>query len=418
LGHLSHKTGFANLEDSDEDSDDVPEPTPMIVFPKPKPAPPQVKKTASKIELPPPVEVAPAAPKPAPPPAKPKAPEVAPTVRIAPKEKAPQPAPLPAHVAAHAPGRVGKAPTHKAPPPPPTAGAPAPKPAPPGVPPGQPSPPPPPVPTSASKASAKKEAAPPPKKAIAAKKEPAPKPAPPTPAQTVEELARMVSQIEGSAAASPVAPHVPGKKDNKPVGAKSAFSALVDDDSDDDLAAGLGRKKGQPQAKAKAKGSSSSTGAAPKGAPKAKAMQAPGGMNPLPQKPKASRGTPLDVWSGWAEANSASGPKWAERPVEKVQPGYYEEEEDPELAKYIWDRKRAAPKNDMASAARGSAKASGAGPKAAQAQRSLPPPPPQRQRQLLMKVMEMGFDESSARRALTSVGWSGVEDAVSVLLGG
>lgn len=223
-------------------------------------------------------------------------------------------------------------------------------------------------------------------------------------------------------------PHIPGKKDNKPVGAKSAFSALEDDDSDDDLASGFARKKGSPslaQAKAKQKGAASGSGATPK-VSSVKAKPAPQsvnsqGLNPLPQRQKPSRGTPLDVWSGWADANSATGPKWAERPVEKVltgQAGYYEEEEDPELAKYLWDRKKAAPKNDMASGARASPKAPGAGPKAAQAQRSPPPPPPQRQRQLLMKVMEMGFDESSARRALTTVGWSGVEDAVGVLLGG
>jgi len=247
-----------------------------------------------------------------------------------------------------------------------------------------------------------------------AKKEPAAKVAPPQP-QTTEELQRMVDQMELSASASL---HIPGKKNNKPVGAKSAFSALADEDSDDDLAAGVARKKGGPavaQAKAKQKGAASSA--------KAKPLQPPGaqGLNPLPQRQKPSRGTPLDVWSGWTDPNSASGPKWAERSVEKVltgQAAHYEEEEDPELAKYLWDRKKAAPKSDMASGARTAGKPQGVGPKAAQARQNPPPPPPQRQRQLLMKVMDMGFDESSARRALTTVGWSGVEDAVPLLLGG
>lgn len=216
----------------------------------------------------------------------------------------------------------------------------------------------------------------------------------------------MVSQIDPVPSA-----HIPGKKNNKPVGAKSAFSALVDDDSDDGLAAGLARKKGSPSSAAQAKAKAKVKPAQPSNSPQA--------LNPLPQRQKPSRGTPLDVWSGWSDGNSATGAKWAERPVEKVQTGQvYEEEHDPELAKYLWDRKAQAPKNNMGSGARAAPKAPGAGPKAAQAQRAPPPPPPQRQRQLLMKVMEMGFDESSARRALTQVGWTGVEDAVSVLLGG
>jgi hypothetical protein len=117
--------------------------------------------------------------------------------------------------------------------------------------------------------------------------------------------------------------------------------------------------------------------------------------------------------------NAATSAKWAvaDRPVEKVVANaYYEEEEDPELAQYLWDRKSNAPK------------AGGARRKAAQAPPSMmdaPPlsaarttaPKPQQQRFLLGKVVELGFDEQAARRALNATGWVGLQEAVDVLLG-
>merc|ERR1719499_1902961 len=101
-------------------------------------------------------------------------------------------------------------------------------------------------------------------------------------------------------------------------------------------------------------------------------------MNPLPQAnrraaPAAAINTVIN------SANAASSQKWAERPVEKLSAtaAYYEEEEDPELACYLWDRKAQRPKNDHVRAA----------PKMQPApvvtQQRVPPPPPQRQRVLL-----------------------------------
>jgi len=118
---------------------------------------------------------------------------------------------------------------------------------------------------------------------------------------------------------------------------------------------------------------------------------------------------------GGESGNAASGYKWAERPVEKVAStaAYYEEEEDPELACYLWDRKVQRPKND---AVRAAPKPSAAPLQLAGA-RPPPPPPLQRQRALLTQVMEMGFDEPSSKRALTSTGWAGVEEALTLLLG-
>lgn len=152
-------------------------------------------------------------------------------------------------------------------------------------------------------------------------------------------------------------------------------------------------------------------------------------MNPLPQRASASavaRAPPAQVRlaggllaSGGSENASV---KWAQRPVEKLAPAgtvVYEEEQDPELACYLWDRKAQRPKARGPAAAVPAAAApppvaassgGGAGTRA-------PAPPPQRQRLLLQKIMDMGFDEPSARRALISTGWAGVEEAVAVILG-
>merc|ERR1712125_129554 len=108
--------------------------------------------------------------------------------------------------------------------------------------------------------------------------------------------------------------------------------------------------------------------------------------------------------------NAATSAKWLERPVEKLSlsAAHYEEEEDPELARYIWDRKAQRPRNDNARAVPSKQPPVPAHPAASQ---RVPPPPPQRQRALLNQVMEMGFDEPSAKRALSTTGWVGVEEA-------
>jgi len=132
-------------------------------------------------------------------------------------------------------------------------------------------------------------------------------------------------------------------------------------------------------------------------------------LNPLPQQRKAAP----PVASMPRNDNAASSAKWAERPVEKLSASaaYYEEEEDPELARYIWDRKAQKPRNEQARAA----------PKAMQAAQAPPlrssAPTPQRQRQMLQQVMDMGFDELAAKRALASTGWSSVELAMATLFG-
>lgn len=82
------------------------------------------------------------------------------------------------------------------------------------------------------------------------------------------------------------------------------------------------------------------------------------------------------------------------------------------MACYLWDRKSQRPKHGVRVAL------APAPPKAPAARAAAAPAPPkQRQQLLLSKVMEMGFDEPSAKRALTATGWSGVEEALNVLFG-
>mmetsp|Transcript_71953 Transcript_71953/g.127160 ORF Transcript_71953/g.127160 Transcript_71953/m.127160 type:complete len:809 (+) Transcript_71953:30-2456(+) len=129
-------------------------------------------------------------------------------------------------------------------------------------------------------------------------------------------------------------------------------------------------------------------------------------LNPLPQRPAKA----ATAYGGSGNAQSMAALKWMDRPVEKVQ-SYYEEEDDPDLQRYLWDRRsqqprnnevRAAPKQAMVSVATAVSKAA---------------PAPHKQRAMLTQVMDMGFDEFTAKRALSSTGWGGVEEALSVLLG-
>lgn len=67
--------------------------------------------------------------------------------------------------------------------------------------------------------------------------------------------------------------------------------------------------------------------------------------DPLPQRNAAPR-PPLRmlsaglVLSSDSRANAASGPRWAQPPVKQLVIGHSSEEEDPDLACYIWDRRR------------------------------------------------------------------------------
>lgn len=161
--------------------------------------------------------------------------------------------------------------------------------------------------------------------------------------------------------------------------------------------------------------------APPKAQPKAVKTPSPPvkALNPLPQKGvKAPSAAVQQSSYAFNNSNAASSAKWAERPVERLTEVTYEEEEDPELAKYIWDRKAQRPKN---ATGRPVSKAVPQAPPqmgvlAGPPPRAAAPPNAQRQRQLLVQVMEMGFDEPSAKRALMSTGWA-VEAAVSHLLG-
>jgi len=167
------------------------------------------------------------------------------------------------------------------------------------------------------------------------------------------------------------------------------------------------------------KAAPTATPARPKLGVKAKQPQAKG-ANPLPQRSgtaaKALKPAPLMV-SGGLEAvsgesrNAASSQKWLERPVEKLCNAntYYEEEEDPDLAAYLWDRKAQRPKNDQMRVVPKRA--------AAAASQRIPASSQQRQRALLTQVMEMGFDETSAKRALEATGWNTVEEALATMYG-
>lgn len=167
------------------------------------------------------------------------------------------------------------------------------------------------------------------------------------------------------------------------------------------------------------KAAPTATPARPKLGVKAKQSQAKG-ANPLPQRTttasQAAKPAPIMVSGGLAAVsgdsrNAASSQKWLERPVEKLSSAnaYYEEEDDPDLAAYLWDRKAQRPKNDQMRVVPKRA--------AAAASQRIPAPSQQRQRALLTQVMEMGFDENSAKRALTETGWNTVEEALAALCG-
>jgi len=134
-------------------------------------------------------------------------------------------------------------------------------------------------------------------------------------------------------------------------------------------------------------------------------------LNPLPQRPRpAKAAAPASLaYGGTGHAQSLAAMKWMDRPVERV--SHYEEEDDPDLQRYLWDRRsqqprnnevRISPKQPMVSVANTVSKAA---------------PAPHKQKAMLLQVMDMGFDEFNAKRALTSTGWGGVEEALSVLLG-
>jgi len=135
--------------------------------------------------------------------------------------------------------------------------------------------------------------------------------------------------------------------------------------------------------------------------PKAKAKavngaaKVPIGINPLPQQIKAK----APVANGWNPSNLTM--RYAERPVEKVSAnGYYEEEVDPDLQCYIWDSRSQQPRQPRQPILPGRSSV-----------------PNTKKRLLLNQVMEMGFSEADANRALTSTGWSGIQDAVALLVG-
>eukprot|EP00434_Breviolum_minutum_P024405 symbB.v1.2.021553.t2/scaffold1847.1/size122519/6 len=135
--------------------------------------------------------------------------------------------------------------------------------------------------------------------------------------------------------------------------------------------------------------------------PKAKAKavngaaKVPMGINPLPQQIKAK----APVANGWNPSNLTM--RYAERPVEKVSAnGYYEEEVDPDLQCYIWDSRSQQPRQPRQPILPGRSSV-----------------PNTKKRLLLNQVMEMGFSEADANRALSSTGWSGCGRKVEGLNG-
>jgi len=136
-------------------------------------------------------------------------------------------------------------------------------------------------------------------------------------------------------------------------------------------------------------------------------------LNPLPQR---SRAPPIAFVPAERAVirteNSATSAKWKERPVEKVQVGArYEEEEDPELARYIWNAKTQKP---LLSQGRPRPQAKVVTRPAG----SVPIIDSQRQKESMVKqVIEMGFDAASAQRALAASKWASVDVALNALLG-
>jgi len=200
----------------------------------------------------------------------------------------------------------------------------------------------------------------------------------------------------------------------------------VSSDDGQDWSHGLTKlpNKGLPSPAAASPKASKAKASAAKAPPKAKPRPGPvvKALNPLPQRVAPSAAT--GMLNGGLEAtsasfNAASSAKWVERPVEKIDfTQTYEEEEDPELACYIWDRKAQRPKKDQ----RGIGSAPGpnfsdAPPlSAARPAARAPTAAPARQRFLLSKVVELGFDEQQAKRALAQSNWVGLQEAVDILL--
>lgn len=199
----------------------------------------------------------------------------------------------------------------------------------------------------------------------------------------------------------------------------------VSSDDGQDWSHGLTKlpNKGLPSQAATSPKASKAKAAAAKVPPKAKARPGPvvQALNPLPQR--AAQTAATGMLNGGLEAtssslNAATSAKWVERPVEKIDfTQTYEEEEDPELACYIWDRKAQRPKKDQRAAPAQGPNFSDAPPlSAARPAARAPTAAPARQRFLLSKVVELGFDEQQAKRALAQTNWVGLEEAVNVLL--
>jgi len=135
-------------------------------------------------------------------------------------------------------------------------------------------------------------------------------------------------------------------------------------------------------------------------------------MNPLPQRSRASYAAFVAAERAVIRSeNSATSLKWKERPVEKIQVGVrYEDEEDPELARYIWNPTTQRP---LLSQGRPQPKAKAA----IRPVGSLLTTNSQRQRQSMVnQVVEMGFDPPSAQRALAATNWASVDVALNALL--
>jgi len=69
-----------------------------------------------------------------------------------------------------------------------------------------------------------------------------------------------------------------------------------------------------------------------------KARSAEAALHPLPQRNARPRPPPRTCVAGYNPANAASGPKWAERQVDTLYWQKAEEDADPELACYVWNR--------------------------------------------------------------------------------
>jgi hypothetical protein len=134
-------------------------------------------------------------------------------------------------------------------------------------------------------------------------------------------------------------------------------------------------------------------------------------LNPLPQRSRARTTAFIPAERAVIRpANAATSEKWKERPVEKVLVGTrYEEEEDPELARYIWNPRTQKP---LLSQGRPQPKAR----VATRPARSMPTTNSQSQQDSMVKqVVEMGFDAASAQRVLAVTKWVSVDVALNAL---